>query len=120
MKEKLTDKQMTTVKDFTKQMVKFWDEQKDYAYDYPSLDIWFKDGSYLKFFISVKEVFDIPFGSLTMAYAGDEGVIEYPRWCPALCKENYKNAIKFMLSNIAAQVDITKDVERIYRNVLTD
>lgn len=111
-----------TINRFAKQMVKFWNEQAHNAYDFPSLDIWFKDGSYLKFFIDLRKVKILPIEvpAFAIAYDSEEGSMEFPFAAPSVLKESLSKAIKYELTQIANKVDLTKEVERVYRNVLSD
>lgn len=120
MKE-LNKQQIEVVNDFTKQMVKFWKKQCDNAYDCPSLDILFKDGSSLKFYIFVREFENLPFGGFTMAYTDYSNVaIEFPLFLPTFNKMKVETAINQMLTNISKQVDISKETDYVYENVLNN
>ena len=119
--KQITEKEKS-INDFAKQMVKFWNEQANNAYDFPSLDIWFKDGSYLKFFIDLRKVklmiCEVP--AFAIAYADEKGSMEFPFAAPSVLKVSLSKAIKYELTQIANKVDLTKEVERVYRNVLTN
>lgn len=103
-----------TKKEINKQMLKFWNEQNENAYNYPSIDFWYKDGSYLKMFINVREFDGIPFSGVVVAYASEKETIETPTFIPALRKSSLKSDLNTILDNFTSQgVDIEKEIDRI-------
>lgn len=97
-----------------KNMVAFWDENSVKAADYPSIDFWYKDGSYLKMFIQPREIYGIPVAACVLAYASQSESIETPSFAPVVMKTGLENSLKKVLTNFQSQgVDIEKDIERI-------
>lgn len=108
----MTDKEV--IEDFAKRMVKFWDKYQVGAFDCPSLDIYFKDRSYLKFFIFGKVIAGIPMPTFCTAYADERYSMEFPSLAPALNKGTLKSMIKFELQHMVSKgIDLNKEIDYI-------
>lgn len=104
---------------FVSKMVGFWDSYAEKAEDYPSLDIWFKDGSYLKFFIQPRIHLSMPLVGCTVAYADDERSVETPTFVPALHSISLGDYLSKVIGFMGEKgVELEKEVERIYENVI--
>ena len=111
---------------FIEAFLKFWDEQAGYQYDYPSLDIYFKDGSVMRMFISpwYWDMLGLNIPKVAFTYEDREHTIETPGFAPAAnqngkqVKSYFKDWVLYLYNNY--KIDITnKEIARIYENVLT-
>lgn len=100
--------------DIIKEMLKFWDEQGENAFNFPSIDFWYKDSSYIKMFINEREIDGIPFAGVVVAYSSMEESIETPTFIPSLRKTSLKSDLNSILTNFISQgINIEKELERV-------
>lgn len=115
-----------TKKDWINLFAKFWDEQACYQFDYPSLDIYFEDGSIMKMFISpwYWDALKLEIPKVVFTYVDSEHTVETPGYAPA-ANQNGKKVetymeqwVEWLKTNLG--VDITKKgVKKEFWNVLT-
>ena len=106
--------------------MKFWDDQAGNQFDYPSLDVYFKDGSTMKMFISpwYWSMMDLNIPKVVFTYEDRRYVIETPGFAPAAnqngkqVKSYFKDWVLYLYNKY--HIDITdKEIDHIYENVLT-
>ena len=103
---------------------KFWDDQAGYKDDYPSLDVYFADGSEMKMFISpwYWDMMGLNIPKVSFTYEDNEHCIETPGFAPAANQKGKKVKSYFQqwidyLNEKGIKTD--KGIKRIYENVLT-
>ena len=103
-----------------KKMVKFWNEQSSNAEDFNSLDIYYENGSYLKFFISVGEYLEMPIAVCSIAYVSEEASFETGKFNPMVAKKSVECFVEEVLDTLYGKHNIkwTVGIERIFENVL--
>ena len=92
------------------QMLKFWKEEEVNAYNYPSIDFCYKDGSYLKMFINVRDFGGIEYAGVAVSYVGEEKIIETPTFIPFF-RKSLKSDLNAILDQFASEgVNLEKEM----------
>ena len=96
-------------KEIIEQMLKFWKEEEVNACNYPSIDFFYKDGSYLKMFINVRDFGGIEYAGVAVSYVGEK-TIETPTFIPSF-RESLKSDLKSILDQFASEgVNVEKEM----------
>ena len=92
------------------QMLKFWKEEEVNAYNYPSIDFRYKDGSSLKMFINVRDFGGIEYAGVAVTYVGEEKTIETPTFIPSF-RKSLKSDLNAILDQFASEgVNLEKEM----------
>lgn len=106
--------------------MKFWDDQAGNQFDYPSLDVYFEDGSIMRMFISpwYWDMMDLNIPKVVFTYEDSRYVIETPGFAPAAnqngkqVKSYFKDWVDYLKKNKVADIT-TKEISKVFENVLT-
>lgn len=105
--------------DIIKEMLKFWNEQGENAFNYPVITFWYRDESCLRMFISVRWVDETPCGAVMLTYESSDKstetpTFETPTFVPFLRKTSLKDDLNTILTDLISQgINIEKEVEKV-------
>ena len=104
---------------YVKEMLAFADEHSGESYDYPSLDYYFENGEYLKFYIQPKEYMMIPTVGFIIGGVIDGHTYETATFIPISSKKSLKTWITQVMENVEKTFNVTeKEVIKQYENLI--
>lgn len=96
-------------KEIIEQMLKFWKEEEVNAYNYPSIDFRYKDGSSIKMFINVRDFGGIEYAGVAVTYVGEK-TIETPTLIPSF-RKSLKSDLNAILDQFTSEgVNLEKEM----------